>query len=124
MMSHSPRTIGLLVEADADAETLRVLVDRLLQHAADWVTPDLLPSLRAWQGIEPETMASSWKHVRDLCTQHGIRAQGHFGGEPGAPDALAARRALMLFRKLGPPDAIILLRDGDHQTSQGSATSP
>jgi hypothetical protein len=115
MTPNGPRVIGLLVEAKADAETVRELVDRLLQHDANWISPELLHTLRAWRGFEPDTEVSLWKHVRDLCVTHGIRAQGHFEGEPGAPDALASRRALMLFRKLGQPDAIVLVRDADNQ---------
>jgi hypothetical protein len=110
------RTIGLLVEADADAETVRVLVDRLLEQTADWITPELLPDLRAWRGFEPPTEASLWKHVARLCEQHGVRVHGKFDNAPGAPDARAARRALALFRKLEAPDAIVLVRDADHQS--------
>lgn len=104
-------TIGLLVEADADAETVRVLVDRLLERAADWVTPELLQ----WRGFEPQTEVAFWTDVKHLCREHGVRLHGKFDGEPGAADAHAARRALALFRKLGAPDAVILVRDADDQ---------
>jgi len=111
------KAIGLLVEADADAETVRVLIERLLEQAADWITPDLLNNLRAWRGFEAQTEASLWKHVPRLCEQHGVRIHGKFEGAAGAPDAHAARRALALFRKLGAPDVIVLVRDADHQAA-------
>ncbi len=114
MTSAAPRTIGLVVEANADAETVQVIVDRLLQEA-DWVTPELLPSLRIWTGFEANQRASLWKHVKPLCERHGVRIHGKFGEMSGAPDARAARRALALFHKLGKPDRVILVRDADDQ---------
>jgi hypothetical protein len=92
-----------------------VLVDRLLQDSADWVTPELVESLRVWRGAEPHTQLSIWKQIPRLCDVHSVRIHGKFDGARGAPDARAARRALALFRKLGKPDAIILVRDADKQ---------
>ena len=44
-----------------------------------------------------------------------LRAHGHFNGEPGAPDAHAARRALTLVRKVLPTcEAVMLIRDSDN----------
>lgn len=42
MTATGPRTVGLLVEAPADAQTVRILVDRALQQAADWLTEELV----------------------------------------------------------------------------------
>jgi hypothetical protein len=111
-----PRSIGLVVEAPADARTARILVDRALRARATWIDDDsLLEHIRAWRGIEPDSPVTYWKHVRALARAHDVRSHGHFSGEPGAPDAQAARRALLLLTKLGMPDAVVLLRDADAQ---------
>ena len=111
----SVRSIGLIVEAAADAQVVRTLVDRLLIEAREWVEPSLLDGLRCWRGAEPETAVTYWKKVRGLARKYNVRSHGHFSGEPGAPDAQAARRALLLFKKLGMVDALVLLRDADDQ---------
>lgn len=111
----SPRSIGLVVEAPADAQTARVLVDRVLLAHADWIDDSLLEHHRAFRGIEPDSLVTHWKKVPALAKAHGVRSHGHFSGEPGAPDANAARRALLLLTKLGMPDAVVLLRDADDQ---------
>lgn len=118
-MSNSPTfSIGLVVEAAADEETTQLLVDRTLSTSVPWATEELLGSLRGWRGIEPETSVTYWKNVPELARQQGlsINTHGHFDGKPGAPDARAARRALLLFKRTGMPDAIILVRDADNQT--------
>lgn len=118
MTATGPRTVGLLVEAPADAQTVRILVDRALQQAADWLTEELVEHQRAWRGLEPETSVSYWKDVRKLCNQYGVRGvkvHGRFGDESRAPDAYAARRALVLFEWLGMPDTVVLVRDADDQ---------
>jgi hypothetical protein len=111
MTSTATLTIGLVVEANADADTVRLLVARLFLQGADWVTPDMLE----WRGFEPHEQVAFWKNVSRLCTQHKVRIQGKFDETRGAPDAYAARSALMLFSKLGKPDRIILVRDADNQ---------
>jgi hypothetical protein len=75
----------------------------------------MLESVRSWRGVEPESAVTYWKHVRALAKTHHVRSHGHFSDEPAAPDAQAARRALMLFAKLGMTDAVVLLRDADDQ---------
>jgi hypothetical protein len=43
-----------------------------------------------------------------------LKLFGKFNGEPGAPDALAGRRALVLLAgSERPPDAVLLVRDSD-----------
>ncbi|AKQ69548.1 hypothetical protein A176_006460 [Myxococcus hansupus] len=44
---------------------------------------------------------------------------GRFGDESGKPDALMARKALLLFRSLNhPPTAVVLVRDSDGDASR------
>jgi hypothetical protein len=111
----NPRSIGLVAEAPADAETARILVDRVLRARRSGIDDAMLDSLRGWRGVEPGSTVTYWKHVRALAKAHGVRSHGHFSGEPGAPDAQAGRRALLLFTKLGMTDAVVLLRDADDQ---------
>ncbi|MFO7562971.1 MAG: hypothetical protein R6X02_10045 [Enhygromyxa sp.] len=107
-MVDGPRRIALVVEAGDDARTAGHLVDRLLGEAADWIADGDPDHYRTWLVIH-------WKNVKTLCEEHGVVVQGGFGGEPAAPDARAARRALVLLAKLGLPDAAVLLRDADNQ---------
>lgn len=110
------RSIGLVVEAPADAQTVRILADRVLRARAEWIDGDsMLEHLRAFRGIEPDSLVTYWKKIPTLAKALDVRSHGHFSGEPGAPDAQAARRVLLLFTKLGMPDAVVLLRDADDQ---------
>jgi len=112
-----PRSIGLVVEAPADANTVRLLVDRVLAAKTDWVE-DNIEHLRTYRGCETDTAVSYWKHIPALCEAHGVtgpKTHGKFDGKPGDPDARAARRALLLFGWLGTPDAVVLVRDADDQ---------
>ena len=110
-----PRSIGLVVEAPADAQSARILIDRVLRAHADWIDDSMLDYLRVWRGIEPESLVTYWKKIPALARAHAIRSHGHFSDEPAAPDAHAARRALLLFTKLGMTDAVVMLRDADAQ---------
>ncbi|MCA9705801.1 MAG: hypothetical protein KDK70_08140 [Myxococcales bacterium] len=58
-MSEGARSVGLVVEAEADAGTVRLLVDRMLLAEVAWATNELLDSLRAWRGIDPDTASTA-----------------------------------------------------------------
>ena len=113
-MSEGPPKIALVVEAPADEATAKRLVDRALLEV-DWIEPESLEHLRGWAALDAQTPVLIWKRVRQLCDAHNIRVQGQFDGQPGAPDARAARRALMLLGHLTTPDAVVLMRDADDQ---------
>jgi hypothetical protein len=104
-------TIALLVEAEADAKTASGLVDRVLAEAAHWIADGDPEHYRRWHTIH-------WKNVRRLCEEHGVVLHGGFGEAARKPDARAARRALMLLAKLGPPEAVVMLRDADDQPAR------
>jgi hypothetical protein len=58
----------------------------------------------------------TWKRIRRLAEAAGIEAEGFFNGEPGLPDARAARRALRYLRATVPElEAVLLIRDQDDQ---------
>jgi hypothetical protein len=94
MTDSGPRSIGLVVEAPADADTARLLIDRVLSRRGEWVE-DNIEHVRVFRGCAPETNVCYWKHIPALCKAHGVvghGTHGKFDGKPGAPDALAARR--------------------------------
>jgi hypothetical protein len=106
-----PPIIALIVEAEADARTAKVLVDRQLRAAAEWLRDADLDDYRGWQVI-------CWRAVPDMCKEHGVATpHGRFEGGR-APDAHAARRALLLLSKLGRPAAVVLLRDADKENGR------
>ncbi|VTR97848.1 hypothetical protein [Tuwongella immobilis] len=107
--------IAVVYEADGDFLTGTTLADRVFLEAIDWLESEQLSDMREWVG-EIEGFQLKWKTIPRLASEKGIRAHGHFDGGPGAPDAAAARRALLILK----PEAnqfvgIVLLRDQDHQ---------
>lgn len=103
-------------EARADFTTATELADRVLVEAIEWMEEGLLDSQRQWIGEDLPGYHLAWTTVAQRARELGIRAQGHFNGEPGLPDAHAARRALLYVRqKFDTPDAIVLVRDIDDQ---------
>jgi hypothetical protein len=86
---------------------------------AAWIEPEMLPHLREWRGLEANEPCLLWKDVPPLARARNIRAHGHFEGEPGAPDAHAARLALLLLHASDrPAHGIVLLRDDDRQAQR------
>jgi hypothetical protein len=103
-------------EADADFQTATELADRVLVEAIEWLDDDLLANQREWLGETARGERLTWKGVKQLARDAGIRVHGHFDGEPGLPDAAAARRAILfLLRTVADLNAIVLIRDQDDQ---------
>ncbi|WP_155893548.1 hypothetical protein [Cystobacter fuscus] len=63
-----------------------------------------------------------WASVREEFQRTGIKGIfGKFSGQPGALDAHAARRALLLLASSGQrPDAVLLVRDSDGKLERRS----
>ena len=103
-------------EADADFQTATELADRVLVEAIEWLDEDLLANQREWLAEVAGGRRLTWKGIKQLAREAGIRAHGHFDGEPGLPDAAAARRAILFLLKAVPDlDAIVLIRDQDDE---------
>lgn len=103
-------------EAQADFETATELADRILCDAIDWMDEYLLSDQRTWIGEWPDGQRLTWTAIKNLAHADGIRVRGHFNGEPGLPDAKAARRAILYLQDQIPNlDAIVLIRDRDDQ---------
>jgi len=103
-------------EAEADFHTATELADRVLVEIIDWLDEELLVNQREWIFQESGGRRLTWKAIPQLARDVGIRVRGHFDGEPGFPDAAAARRAILyLLRTMPDLKAILLIRDQDDQ---------
>lgn len=114
-MADASFCVCLVAEADADARTVQMLVDRCLCEKIAWFDEEILDSLRNWQGIEPETPFTKWTRAAALAREHRIQSLGKFDGEPGSHYAKRASTTLKLFAKFGMPNAVILVVDADDQ---------
>jgi hypothetical protein len=108
-------SIAIICEADADRRTASHLADRILCNDVDWIESDLLDSYRRWQGLSSSESYLKLSHVWLAAKQCNVKAMGHFGDEPGAPDARTARLAFLLLVGADPqPKAVVLVRDTDN----------
>ncbi|HWE35447.1 MAG TPA: hypothetical protein VG406_02665 [Isosphaeraceae bacterium] len=107
----------VVCEAEQDRRTGCGLADRVFCAEVDWVEEELDPH-RSWRGLLESEQHILWRDVPDLSRKLPVspaHLHGHFGGEPGEPDAIAARRALLVIKHKSDrkPDAVVLLRDDD-----------
>ncbi len=112
-MSHR---FAVVAEHPSDHRTATELADRILLDAInDWLDEDQLPHQREWV-VELAGEQLTWIRIRRLAESAGIEAEGFFNGEPGLPDARAARRAMRYLRATVPElEAVVLIRDQDDQ---------
>jgi hypothetical protein len=109
-------SFAVVCEAPADLRLAAALADRVLCQEVDWIESEDLELYRQWRGLESTESHLEWHSVARLAEQQTLKPHGHFGGEPGAPDAIPARKALMLLaRSQNLPDAVVLIRDTDRQ---------
>jgi hypothetical protein len=107
---------AVVYEADADFQTATELADRVLEESIEWLDEDLLANQREWLAKTASGEHLTWKNVKRLAREAGIRVHGYFDGEPGLPDAAAARRAILfLLRSIADLNAIVLIRDQDDE---------
>jgi hypothetical protein len=110
------RKLAVVYEADADFATATELADRMLCASIEWLDEQLLVHQRTWLRESTNGQPLTWKGMKRLALDAGIAPQGHFGGEPGLPDAANARRAILFLAKEFPDLAgIALVRDRDDQ---------
>ncbi len=103
-------------EARADFTTATELADRVLLEQVNWLEESTLGHQRNWVGETPAGDLLTWTSVAHLARSKNIRVHGHFAGEPGLPDAQAARRAMAFVRhQFASVDSILLIRDADDQ---------
>jgi hypothetical protein len=106
-------------EARADFVTATELADRILLVEVPWLDDELIEFQRHWIGEDSPGYHLAWTTVSHRARAIGIRAHGHFDGEPASPDAQAARRAILyVLKQFGSVDAILLIRDLDDQSER------
>ncbi len=106
-------------EARADFITATELADRVLLAEIAWLDDALIESQRQWVGEDSPGVHLAWTTVAFRAREVGIRVQGHFNGEPGFPDARAARRAILyVLSQFSVVDGILLIRDLDDQSER------
>jgi hypothetical protein len=117
-MADGALSIVVICEARADQQAACDIADRVLSQAVDWMQPEVLVHLRQWRGLTKSEPFLAWKNLHSRADAANIRINGLFGGEPGAPDAFIARRALALLTTRGERDidAVLLIRDSDMDT--------
>jgi hypothetical protein len=111
--------IVLVCEGPTDPRVARGFAERVLRekvgHWEDLMASDIHPD---WQGLRAAENRLEWKNVYRESINAGLREKhGFFNDDlPGAPDAVAARRALSLVQYHRPNAfAVVLLRDADDQ---------
>lgn len=114
MTSSGAYVLVVVCEADADRRTATGLADRVLCQEVEWIEPESIDLHRRWQGLAEGSAYLEWRRTATLARERGLRPHGHFDGRPGAPDAYAARRALLLLAlEASRLDAVLLIRDSD-----------
>jgi hypothetical protein len=109
-------SFAVVCEAPADLRLATALADRILCQEVDWIDPDSLNFYRHWRGLKKTDSYFPWHQVGRLASRKNLKPHGLFNGEPGAPDGIAARKALLLLSlSQNPPDAVVLVRDTDGQ---------
>jgi hypothetical protein len=115
-MSKASYEFGVVCEALADRDTACGLADRVLLEEVSWLAPETLESCRRWRGLRSEEPYLRVGSVKEEAQRIGLKIFGQFNDEPGQPDAVLARRALLLLAGAERrPDAVLLVRDGDAQ---------
>ncbi|MBI4817964.1 MAG: hypothetical protein HY791_17010 [Deltaproteobacteria bacterium] len=113
-------TVGVVCEAEDDFATAKTLIGRVLFEEANWIDGDTYQHVCVFAGLEPGRQFTTWTGLPRIRQSWPRRqAHGKFSGEPGAPMATAARTALLHFFAADPrPDAVLLMKDGDHEAPE------
>lgn len=106
-------SIAVVCEAKADRCIACDLADRVLCANLDWIA-GIMDAVRRYRGLDDAPPPLLWSKVHGLAKEMGVKAHGWFSGQPGEPDALVARKALLLLVKSAYcPDVVLLIRDSD-----------
>jgi hypothetical protein len=103
-------------EAEADFHTATELADRVLTEAIGWLDEHLIAGQREWVAHAPEGQRLTWKAIKKLADEIGIKPHGPFDGRSGVADARAARRAILYLKAVFTDlAAVVMIRDQDDQ---------
>ncbi|MBT9556441.1 MAG: hypothetical protein IV100_10450 [Myxococcales bacterium] len=104
----------IAAESEPDARLVSALADRALAAAVPWAA-DNIDTLREWVGLDGDTWVDV-HCIKNVAKAKGIKGHGHFGDEPGQPDAAMARKLFLLANLETPqPSIVVLVRDADQQ---------
>lgn len=109
--------IAVACEADADFQAASTLIDRILVEQIEWLEKGHLDHVRQYVGTESPYPWTRIHNVPDLAKARNLKPRkGHFQGEPGAADALLARKAILLLNSIDTqPEFLVVMRDIDNQ---------
>ncbi len=107
--------IAVACEADSDFRAVSTLIDRLLLENVPWAEQDHLVHLRQFVAENPLYRWTRIQNIPASILSKKLRVTpGKFRGEPGAPDALLARKTIVLLNSLNPqPQILVVMRDVD-----------
>jgi hypothetical protein len=109
----------VVCEARADFLTASELADRVFCDSVNWIEPEILHSLRSYIGPPGDEPFLTWKRVKALAKESGLRPRGFIEGLPPELDAAQARRAIKFIESNSPDvDGILLIRDADRLTNR------
>ncbi len=109
--------MAIVCEADADFRAASTLIDRVLVEQIEWLEAENIEHVRCYAGVESEYEWTRLQNVDALLKARKLKVKmGHFLGEPGDPDALMARKSILLLSSMKPrPDVLVVIRDTDNQ---------
>ncbi len=107
--------IAVACEADADFRAASTMIDRVLVDQIAWMEADHLEHVRQFVAENPPYEWTRIQNVPALILKKKLRVTpGKFRGDPGAPDALLARKTIVLLNSLNPqPQVLVVVRDID-----------
>lgn len=113
------KRFAVVYEAEADLVTATALADREICDVIDWLDTEQLQYQRSWQSVNTSGEPLTWKAIKRMARNAGVRSHGRFNGDPGLPDAAAARRAIdYLQETFSDLDAVVLIRDQDDEPTR------
>jgi hypothetical protein len=109
----------VVCEARADFHTSSELADRVFCKCIDWIEAEMLNVYRVYDGFTPDQPFMTWKEVKSLSKEAGIRPRGFIEGQQADLDARQAQRAIRLIESRWPRiGGILLIRDDDRRTNR------
>jgi hypothetical protein len=112
-------TLVVVCEARADFHTSSELADRVFCECIDWIEAEMLDVYRRYEALTHDQPFLTWKDVKSLSREAGIRPRGFIEGQQPDLDARQAQRAIRLIesRWVGV-GGVLLIRDDDRRTKQ------
>lgn len=106
--------IGIAAESLSEAALVSELGDRVILDLALWLDGQLDLG-RRWTGLGQAPYLDLHR-ANEEARNRGVAKHGHFGGEPGATDAMMVRNLLALFADEDePPGVVVVARDTDEE---------